>query len=50
MWPLPPVGPLTLVAEWPAYGVAEARAAVDATELRARAAEAETIWPEESQD
>jgi hypothetical protein len=46
MWPLPPAGLLTVVGEWPAYDVAETRVDVDATELRARAAEAEAIWPE----
>ncbi len=46
MWPLPPPGPLTVVCEWPAYGVPETRVVVDATELRAHAADAEAIWPE----
>lgn len=46
MWPLPPAGPLIVVSEWPAYDIPETRVAVDATELRACAAEAETIWPE----
>ena len=46
MWPLPPAGPLTVDSEWPAYDVPETRVVVDATELRARAAEAEPIWPE----
>jgi hypothetical protein len=44
LWPLP-VGPLTVVTEWPAFDVPETRVVIDTTELRARAAEAEAIWP-----
>lgn len=46
LWPLPPEGALTFVAEWPEYDVPESRATVDASELRARAAEAERVWPD----
>jgi hypothetical protein len=46
MWPLPQPGPLTVVGEWPVFDVPESRAVIDATELRARAAEAESIWPD----
>lgn len=45
LWPLPPEGELMVFGEWPAYGVAETSVVVDATELRARAAESRTIWP-----
>ena len=45
MWPLPPEGDLAIVSEWPGYDVPESRIVVDATELRARATEAEAIWP-----
>jgi hypothetical protein len=44
MWPLPPEGPVTFFAAWPAYGVAETSAEVDGTELRARAGDAEVVW------
>ncbi len=46
IWPLPPEGSLTLVSEWPAFDVPETHVVLDATELRARAAEAEIIWAE----
>lgn len=45
--PLPPPGPLVFVASWPAHGVAEARAELDAAALRRAAAEAVELWPEE---
>ena len=45
LWQLPTEGPLTFVASWPAYGVAEARATVDGAELRRCAKAAEVIWP-----
>lgn len=45
VWPLPPAGPLTIVAEWPAFAIPDCRLVIDATELRARAADAEAIWP-----
>jgi hypothetical protein len=44
MWPLPPEGSLTFVASWPAYGVSESTAELDATEIRARAWDAEMLW------
>lgn len=43
---LPPEGPMQLVAEWPDQGVPETRTEIDATVLRAAAAEAVEIWPE----
>ena len=45
MWPLPPDGPMRFVSAWPAHAVEERSVTVDATELRTRATEAETIWP-----
>ena len=44
IWPLPPEGPLTFVAEWPARGIAEQLVEIDATELRERSKEAEVVW------
>ncbi len=46
LWPLPPKGPLTFVAAWPAHGIAECTVTVDGTELRSRADDAEIIWPD----
>jgi hypothetical protein len=44
--PLPPDGPVTLVASWLKYGVAESRAELDGTAIRAAGARAVTLWPE----
>jgi hypothetical protein len=44
LWPLPPEGPLTFFAEWPAYDIPESSAAIDASELRASAARSEDVW------
>ncbi|WP_149562926.1 ankyrin repeat domain-containing protein [Streptomyces cacaoi] len=43
---LPPLGPLTLVVEWPAQGVPETSTALDAHALRAAAHDALAIWPD----
>jgi len=45
--PLPPEGPVTFVASWPDYGVGETRAEVDGSAIRAAAAQAVSLWPEE---
>ena len=45
--PLPPEGPVTFVASWPEYGVAEARAELDGAAIVAAAARAVILWPEE---
>lgn len=44
MWPLPPEGPLTFVASWPAQNIEEHSEQIGATEIRARASEAVVIW------
>lgn len=44
LWPLPPDGPLTLIAEWPSYGIAETRAVIDATALRVASSNAIDLW------
>ncbi len=46
MWPLPPEGPLTVVAEWPVGGVPETSVVVDGGAIRAAAAGAEILWPD----
>jgi len=45
--PLPPDGPVTFVAAWPKYGTAETRAELDGAAIRAAAARAVILWPEE---
>jgi hypothetical protein len=44
--PLPPDGPVRLVADWPALGVAETHVELDGTAIRAAAARAVVLWPE----
>ena len=44
LWPLPPQGPLTLVAAWPAKGVAERSVALDGAEIADAAERAEKLW------
>jgi hypothetical protein len=44
LWPLPPKGRLTLVADWPAQGVPETYTELDAGELRSAAARAVIVW------
>jgi len=46
LWPMPPDGPLTFVAEWPKYAITETRAAVDGTRIRAAAERATNLWPD----
>jgi hypothetical protein len=45
--PLPPEGPVTLVASWLAYGVTEARAELDGNAILAAAERAVILWPDE---
>ncbi len=45
LWPLPPVGPLTLVVDFPARGLAESSVTVDGSALRAAAGRAVPLWP-----
>lgn len=47
VWPLPPPGPLAFVCEWPAYGIGLSRVEVEAERVRAAAADALAIWPED---
>jgi hypothetical protein len=44
LWPLPPEGPLELVAEWPAQGIPETRVVLDGGALRAVAAGVTRVW------
>lgn len=44
LWPLPPRGRLTLVADWPAEGIPETYTELDAGEIRAAASRAVVVW------
>jgi hypothetical protein len=44
---LPPSGPLAFVVEWPARGIPETRAEIDAGLILAAAARAVPIWPDQ---
>jgi hypothetical protein len=45
--PLPPDGPVMLIASWLEHGVTEARAELDGTAIRAAAGRAISLWPDE---
>lgn len=45
--PLPPDGPVTLVISWLEHAVTETRADLDGTEIRAAAARAVRLWPDD---
>ncbi|MCM3920688.1 hypothetical protein ND748_03220 [Frankia sp. AiPs1] len=45
LWPLPPEGPLTFVAEFLARGLPESRVSVDGAAIRAAADRAVDLWP-----
>ena len=49
-WPLPPAGPLEFVCEWPAFGVAESRAGIDAQLILDAARRSIRLWPENEAD
>jgi hypothetical protein len=46
-WPLPPAGPMEFVCEWPALGIPESRAGLDAQLILDAAARSILLWPEE---
>jgi hypothetical protein len=47
LWPLPPSGPLTFVCAWPAEGVEETSAQIDAAPIVAAASRAVEMWPDD---
>ena len=47
VWPLPPPGPFTFVCEWPARGIAESGAEIDAGSILEAAGRAVTFWPDD---
>lgn len=44
LWPLPPEGPLEVVAQWPAFGVPESHVVLDSAPLLALASQARPLW------
>lgn len=46
LWPLPPDGPMELVLQWPALGIAETRTVLDGTSIRDLAQRAVPLWPD----
>lgn len=48
VWPLPPPGPLTFVAEWPAAGIPLTRHELDAQLILDAAERAQMIFPEDA--
>jgi hypothetical protein len=45
-WPLPPAGPLEFVCEWPALGIPETRAGLDAQLILDAAGRSTRLWPD----
>lgn len=45
LWPSPPPGPLVVVAEWPAHGVADSRATVAADLIEDARSRIPEVWP-----
>jgi hypothetical protein len=43
--PLPPSGPLAFVCAWPAFGIAESRAELEAEQILAAARDSIDLWP-----
>jgi hypothetical protein len=48
VWGLPPPGPLAFVVEWPARGIPETRAEIDAGLVLEAAARAVPIWTDQT--
>jgi hypothetical protein len=46
LWPLPPAGPFAFVCAWPARGIAESRAEIDAASILEAAGRAAILWPD----
>jgi hypothetical protein len=46
VWPLPPPGPVAFVCEWPAHGIPESRAQLDAQRILDAARRSVQLWPE----
>jgi hypothetical protein len=48
MWPLPPIGPLFFVCEWPAAGIPLTRVEVDSERLRDAAGRSRELFPNQA--
>ena len=48
MWPLPPIGPLAFVCEWPAAGIPLTRVEVDSQLLRDAAGRSRELFPNQA--
>ena len=48
MWPLPPIGPLFFVFEWPAAGIPLTRVEVDSKPLRDAAERSRELFPNQA--
>jgi len=46
IWPLPPLGPVTVTCSWPERGLDGARLVLDGEEIQAAASQAQPFWPE----
>lgn len=44
LWPLPPEGPIEIVAQWPALGIPESHVVLDSAPLRELASRARPVW------
>jgi hypothetical protein len=47
LWPLPPPGKLVVVCEWPAFGIPETSAEIEAELILEAADRARAMWPEQ---
>ena len=47
VWPLPEAGDITLVCEWPAYGIPESSAKLEGQFLRDAASRSRPVWTDE---
>jgi hypothetical protein len=46
VWPLPPAGPLTIVCEWPAFGIPETSTEIDTQPILRASGQVTKLWPE----
>jgi hypothetical protein len=44
LWPLPPEGPVEIVAQWPAFGIPESHVVLDSAPLLELASHARPVW------
>jgi hypothetical protein len=47
VWPLPPMGPLIFVCQWPALRIEESRVEFDAGQILDAAARSRQLWPDQ---